>query len=87
MLSKKNSFIYFALFLAILAGRPALGQHPNQDLKNLGPNADDIAVELSGNHAILSHYDGGLPTWRMFSSFASGPIGPNTKPLFSKITK
>lgn len=50
-----------ALSLAILAGRPALGQHPNQDWKNWGPNADDIAVELSGNHAILSHYDGGLP--------------------------
>ncbi|BAP57947.1 hypothetical protein THII_3650 [Thioploca ingrica] len=87
MLSKKNSFIYVALFLAILAGRPALGQHTNKDLKNLGPNAYDIAVELSGNHAILNHYDGGLPTWGMFSSFASAPIGPNTKPPGSTITK
>ena len=84
MLSKKNSFIYIAVFLAILAGRPVLGQHMNKDLKNLGPNAYDIAVELSGNHTILNHYDGyplgtGNGKEGKFSSFASGPIGPNTK--------
>jgi len=72
------------VFLAILAGRPALGQHMNKDLKNLGPNAYDIAVELSGNHTILDHYDGyplgtGNGKEGVFSSFASGPIGPNTK--------
>lgn len=53
----------------------------NKDIQNRGPDAHDLAVELSGTHSICWHYDGypSGPNQGVFSSFAWGPIVPNTK--------
>lgn len=60
----------------------SLGTFVNKDIKNIGnTKAYDVAVELSGSQVITGHYDGypSGPKGGQFSSFSSGPIGPNTQ--------
>jgi hypothetical protein len=52
----------------------------NKDLKNLGPNAYDIAVILSGTETVINHYDGYHSGSKIgwFNSVSHGPVSGNT---------
>jgi len=72
--------IIWMLFLFVTA----FSYDVNKDVKNLGSNAQDLAVELSGTETVTSHYDGypvGTGTGKdgKFSSFSTGASGGNTK--------
>lgn len=69
--------VFFVLSVVVLIAIPSLQAYDvNKDLKNLGPDAHDLAVVLSGSETVTSHYDGypiGLPKGGKFGSFAHGP--------------
>ncbi len=64
----------------LLLNLPVLGYDVNKDITNQGPDAHDVAVELSGTETVWDHFDGFhfSPPVGWFNSFASGPSGPNT---------
>jgi hypothetical protein len=86
----KRKIAHIIGFLIALIGFPAVNAQPNditarpapilginKDLKNLGPDAYDIAVILSGHQTVTWHYDG-YPNGH-FSSFSFLTVGPNTE--------
>lgn len=75
-----SAVIIWMLFLFVTA----FSYDVNKDVKNLGSNAQDLAVELSGPESVTVHYDGypvGTGTGKdgTFGSFSKGPSGGNTK--------
>lgn len=81
MVNKRKSFYIIGLLVTLIGfstvarSAPILGI--NKDLKNLGPDAYDIAVILSGHQTITWHFDG--YSNGHFSSFSSLLVGPDTE--------
>jgi hypothetical protein len=65
----------------ILCAGSAHAYDVNKDLENLGPDAHDLSVILSGSESVVSHFDGYTsgPLQGRFNSFATGPDGANTQ--------
>jgi hypothetical protein len=73
-----------ALILGLTASlSTAWAYDVNKDIKNLGPNAYDVAVVLPGLHTGITTFNGYPPgscrTAGQFSSVSNGPVGGNTE--------
>lgn len=66
--------------LVVFCVSDASAWYMNKDVTNLGPDAEDLAVLISGNHNVTWNYKGysSGPKRGRFDSFADGPDGPNT---------
>ena len=82
MIPRLLRMIVSGFVLSVALGvSPVLGYDVNKDLQNLGPDAKDLTVILSGTETVSNHFDGytsGSKQGR-FGSFATGPTMPNTE--------
>lgn len=74
--------LFVVLVVALVSISSVQAYDVNKDLKNLGPDAYDIAVILNGTETVTEHYDGyplGYEKVGWFNQFSHGPENGNTK--------